>query len=830
MTPLHSSSHAPFDIRWHGHWIWVQEGRHDGGAAFGGAPAPEPASHAVFRKSFTLHDVPSSAPARMTADSRYALYVNGHEASRGPIRSQPRRLHYDVVDLGPFLQQGENVIAVFVKYYGHPLSAWMPAAANSSLGRSGVFVFEAQLGDDWLVSDETWRACSGAGFSEPLGTMHANAIGGGVPSEIFDARALPHDWRVASFDDAAWEHARRITPAHIGGRGRSQPPSDPYGPLYPNPLPPLGGETLRPQSIMIEALPEPPEHHTDNPAERLVDSILTTPASAYASSSLPLYFEAGWARIVIDMGRIVAGLVRFELDAPAGTVLDFGYFEEPVRGRSMFGAHGGTRYIARGDHDAHVVFDPKGFRYACILVNGPLTLRDFAVREHVYQWQPGAGFACSDVELERIFAAGVRTVQLNSWDAFIDCPTREQRAWVGDAVVHQMVHLATNPDWRLALHYLSLSNSPRSDGILPMSVAGDVEFGGTSGIPDWSLHWLHGVHNAWRFTGDRARIKEYMPTMERVLRWYLPYLSDENVLQDVVEWNLVDWSALFTNDKSSILTALWARGLREFAEMAVWLGENASREWAESLYARARAGFEMFWDEARGTYVDHVRVDDGARHPAASQIAGAAAIVSGLAPRERWARIVETITDEGRLVARSWAHAKYGAEDARDMQARFGAMFMGVQNPDWDVTREIVRAEPFMSYLVHDAVAAAGMAERVSHLCRRWSEFLVDGYDTLGEDWGAGTHVHGWSSTPARDLVFYTLGVTPAEPGYAVAHIAPRPGSLTWMRGSVPTPHGLIHIEWRDGALTVDSPVPFDLDLPNRTVERCAAGRSNVYV
>ena len=117
---------------------------------------------------------------------------------------------------------------------------------------------------------------------------------------------------------------------------------------------------------------------------------------------------------------------------------------------------------------------------------------------------------------------------------------------------------------------------------------------------------------------------------------------------------------------------------------------------------------------------------------------------------------------------------------------------MGIYEPDWDVENQIVMAEPFMSYIVHDAVAKAGKADILPDLYRRWSEFLVSGYDTIGECWGWGTHVHGWSCTPTKDMIFYTLGVTPAEPGYTVAHIAPRLGSLKWAKGKVPTPHGLI--------------------------------------
>ena len=157
-------------------------------------------------------------------------------------------------------------------------------------------------------------------------------------------------------------------------------------------------------------------------------------------------------------------------------------------------------------------------------------------------------------------------------------------------------------------------------------------------------------------------------------------------------------------------------------------------------------------------------------------------------------------------------------------------MTMGGFEPDWDVEHEIVIAEPFMSYVVHDAVAQAGLADQLPELYQRWLEFLVDDYDTIGENWGAGTHVHGWSCTPTKDLIFYTLGVTPAEPGYTVARIAPRLGKLAWARGSVPTPHGLIHVEVTGAAVTVDSPVPALLELPGRKTQRLAAGKHEIRI
>jgi hypothetical protein len=157
---------------------------------------------------------------------------------------------------------------------------------------------------------------------------------------------------------------------------------------------------------------------------------------------------------------------------------------------------------------------------------------------------------------------------------------------------------------------------------------------------------------------------------------------------------------------------------------------------------------------------------------------------------------------------------------------RFG--LRGGLEPDWDVQSEIVKAEPFMSYVVHDAVAQAGMADRLPDLYRAWSQFLTEGYDTIGEDWAHGTHVHAWSCTPTKDMVFYTLGVTPAEPGYAVARVAPRLGNLAWAEGKIPTPHGMISVRVTSQEITIDSPVPVVVDLEGQVPQTLPAGHHEI--
>jgi hypothetical protein len=54
------------------------------------------------------------------------------------------------------------------------------------------------------------------------------------------------------------------------------------------------------------------------------------------------------------------------------------------------------------------------------------------------------------------------------------------------------------------------------------------------------------------------------------------------------------------------------------------------------------------------------------------------------------------------------------------------------------------------------------------------------------------------------------LGATPTGPGFATWSVRPHPGTVTWARGQLPTPHGPLKVSWTNGknvfALTIDAP------------------------
>ena len=105
-----------------------------------------------FRKDFTLKKKPKSVEARIAADSKYWLWVNGRLAvfegglKRGPNRTDT---YYDVVDLAPWLRKGQNDVRLLLCYFGKA------GFSHVSSGQAGIIVDAPAIG---LVTDASWQS------------------------------------------------------------------------------------------------------------------------------------------------------------------------------------------------------------------------------------------------------------------------------------------------------------------------------------------------------------------------------------------------------------------------------------------------------------------------------------------------------------------------------------------------------------------------------------------------------------------------------------------------------------------------------------------------
>ncbi|WP_067242676.1 alpha-L-rhamnosidase-related protein [Microbacterium resistens] len=768
---------------WRGRWIWSRTT----GLVVPGPEEPlgalDPGTsdqRVLLRRSFSLPSTPGRATLFATADARYAAWINGERVGSGPARHDADALTYDEWDVTALLRPGLNTIAVLARFYGHSVPWWTPSRASHTMG-AGAFAAELEAdGEGIVATDAEWIACDADAWTPaaPQGVLASQ------PAELFDARRLDPDWTTRPDPSGAWHPAREIREQSIiGPRGRTTPGGEPYGAVLPRQAPALAETPL--------ALP------TGELARSGSDAVAATTAQLVAA----LADDISTGRVtVLDVGRIVSGRLRLTFAGTAGDIVRGGLLE--AVGPAAFESAAPLQLVLRDGETVIEPFDLVAGRFLVLSASAAEALPRLIRAELVETHRPrhGASFSSSDELLNRIVAVSLRTVDLSAADAYLDCPTRERRAWTGDAVVHQSVDLVANADWSLAVWNPQLLARPRPDGMLPMAAAGDFASPRIPPIPDWALHWIASVHNLFRYTGDRGLVGGLLPTVEGVLRWFLPYLRDGRLV-DVPGWVLIDWSPVQVRGSSAALTALWARALRQFAEMASWQGDRGRADWADGLHADVRDGFEAYWDEARGAYRDNI-LPDGSLGSGVSEHVAAAAVLAGIVPADRRSDVRRLLTDRAVMFTRS-PLADHGA-DQRGPSA--GSPVWRRDEPDWDTERFVVGAQPFFRSLVHAAVAELG--GDLLPLYRDWDLLLATGPTALRECWEGGSYCHGWSATVAHDVIVHTLGVTPELPGYERARVAPRPETLERVRAVVPTPHGAIDVRVEGDALTLATPVP----------------------
>ncbi len=173
-------------------WIWantpVQEGQ-----------------WVALRKTFSLKQAPTRAIARMSADTKYWLWVNGELAVfEGQLKlgDSIDTWYYDTVDIAKYLVKGNNTIAVQVFYSGK---------TSSSTIDTGVpgFLLDADIDGARLHSDTSWKAVLDVAYEEPI-SLNNNRIGErnikyNASSAMVDNKGKA--WTDKGYDDSSWNNA-----------------------------------------------------------------------------------------------------------------------------------------------------------------------------------------------------------------------------------------------------------------------------------------------------------------------------------------------------------------------------------------------------------------------------------------------------------------------------------------------------------------------------------------------------------------------------------------------------------------------------------------------
>jgi hypothetical protein len=498
-------------------------------------------------------------------------------------------------------------------------------------------------------------------------------------------------------------------------------------------------------------------------------------------------------RLLLDFGKEVIGFHEFEVDAPAGTILDFHNFEFIQRdGRFNLneGMNNSFRYTCRDGIQHYRTFVRRGFRYSWLTIRhmtGPVRIRYVRMLMSTYPAPQRGEFACSDDRLEEIWQVGLHSVRCCSEDTYTDCPTYEQTLWVGDARNEAMVDLVANGDPRLSARCLVLSG--RSLFRSPI-VESQVPSGWQNILPAWSFLWMRWCEEHYQLTGDRAFAGQILDHVAKNVEGMRGAINGQGLFA-MVAWNLFDWAPMDTPGRGIVthVNCQAVHALRQCAGLAAAVDQkDRADDWKRFADALAEAVNTHLWSEKKQAYVDCIRAD-GTLSPVFSQQTQTAAYISGVATGER-------------------------ADRCRDIVHKAPKGFVEAGSPF------------FMFFLLEALVREADWDGLIDTIRTYWGKQIEAGATTFWEMYHEGaprltrSHCHGWSAAPVVFLTQYVLGVRPGEAGYKTVRVAPHPGKLAWCQGRVPTPHGVVACSWKNGAdafeLEIETPggVPAEVELP----------------
>jgi len=563
---------------WSANWIWQEA---DGPAN----------TWTCFRKKIELDNIPEFALAKIAVDSKYWLWINGNPVvfegglKRGPT---PTDTYYEQIDLSEYLQEGSNVIAVQVWYFGkHGFS-------HHDSGKGG-FLFECKIGEIVVKSDNSWKMMIHPAYEETVDPKPNSRLS--ESNVRFNSeKDILGDWISVDYDDTSW----------LSAVEKGVPPVAPWNELVMRPIPQLKNSGL----LDYESLTV---HNTP----------ITLPYTTVARTLITAYLPYNT--------QITPYL---EIETPDRKEI-FIYTDNYYNWRDKSVR---AEYIARPGVSAYESLGWMNGHSVVYSIPVGVQIKALKYRETGYNAEMSGSFVSNDNFFNKLWSKAQRTLYIAMRDNYMDCPDRERALWWGDAVIQigkSFYALDRNSDSLAKKSINTLINWQRNDDVLFSPVpAGNWN----QELPSQMLASVgeYGFWNYFMYSGDSTTIRDAYPHVKKYLNvWTLG--ADGLLLYREGGWDWLDWGENI--DAEVVQNAWYYLALKAAKKMAV-LTDNATDTlfFNNRMLSLKNSFNKTFWD---GTAY---------RSPAyTGQIderANALAVLAGFADFSKWSAIRNILISE----------------------------------------------------------------------------------------------------------------------------------------------------------------------------------------
>ncbi len=589
-----------------------------------------PNSFIRFRHSVEIDTQPETLIAHIAADTKYWLYINGKlvifegQLKRGPT---PKDTYFDEVDIAPWLQAGDNTIAILLWYWGRE------GFCHKSSGKAGL-LFEAISKDMKILSNENWKIAPHPAYLQQSAPPYPNYR---LPefNVRYDARFDDGEWFAAAFDDSKWSKAS----AHGAGGAA------PWNALWKRPVPMWYDSGLMP----------------------------------YVSTGVTKDEHRQSQHYIGKLPRNLTITSYLKVDAPAG--LRINMYTDNYKGGSEYNVR--SEYITKGGVQE---FETPGYMNGHdVIYDIPIGIKviELKYRETRYDAKVEGSFNSNDAFLDTLWKKSLYTMNVNMRDAIQD-PDRERAQWWGDVVIilGQIFYSIDFQSGTAALQKAmsNLVEWQKADSVLFSPVpAGNWD----KELPGQMLASIgaYGFGRYFDYTNDSAFMRYLYPALKKYMAlWQID--SNGLVVHRAGGWDWHDWGNKI--DAPLLDNAWYVMALRTAIRMADMSGDNMQATFYTQQLATVEKAFQKhFWqgNAFRSKGFDNGTDDRG----------NGLAVAAGLVTPAQWPHLkmlFDTVFNAGPYLEKYILEAYYlmgdGPAGLARMKQRYAGMVANAATTLWE--------------------------------------------------------------------------------------------------------------------------------------------------
>ena len=512
---------------WKAKWIWMSEEKDSKNIRL------------CFNKKVTADKIPDELIARIAAENKYQLYINGEcviregGLKRGP---SPTGCYFDEVDIASYLHKGENLISVLVWYWGKEVSY------SSTDAGCGGLLFEAESEELSIISDSSWSVIKSPAFLEDQGKLKPNYR---LPESnvYYDARMEIDGWNTPYYDFSAWEKADEFAQ---GGEGC-------WGETYSRDIPQFKDFGLKDYENSKEF---------EGKSWRIKKKItLKIPYNAQLTPYLEVEATEG-KKIVITTENTYMGSIHSTYVTKQGVQA----FESPA----WFNGETITYEI------------PSGVKIISL-----------KYRESGYNTEFSGSFTCENVNMNKLWQKSLRTLYVTMRDNFMDCPDRERAQWWGDVTNEMMLMMYSLAPSAYNLYRKGVSTmlsyiDPETK-VLQTVVPIKKDY---FELPCQQLAGVGGFWVYYMYTGDKEFIRSvYSAAKDYINLWNI---SESGLVEHRKgSWDWKDWGDKI--DEAPLENAWYYYAVTSVKNMAELLGDEATASELENKMEALYTAYQSMW-------------------------------------------------------------------------------------------------------------------------------------------------------------------------------------------------------------------------------------------